>query len=74
MKAERLTLLVLVLILSGLFLGLGFFVFIIFKSDFLDWHTGRLTDLQVFKDVILLGWWLALFSLIKYIYKQFRQK
>ncbi len=71
---EHLTSLILLAVLSFIFLVLGFFVFIIFKSDWLDFRTGRLEDLQIFKDVILLGWWLALFSLIKYIYKQYRRK
>lgn len=74
MKRERLTSLVLLATLSFIFLVLGFFVFIVFKSDWLDFRSGRLDGLQVFKDAILLGWWLALFSLIKYIYKQNQRK
>jgi len=74
MKRERLTTLILLLILSFIFLVLAFYVFIIFKSDYLDYRAGSLDVLQLFKDAILFGWWMALFSLIKYIYKQDRLK
>lgn len=73
MKKDKLISLTLIIILSFIFIVLGFFVFIIFKADYLDFISNRLDGLQIFKDAILLGWWLTLFSLIKYIYKQYRQ-
>jgi len=74
MSKERTISLVLISVLSFIFLVLGIFVFIVFKSDYLDFRSGRLDNLQIFKDAILLGWWLVLFSLIKYIYKQSRSQ
>lgn len=74
MSKERTISLVLISVLSFIFLVLGIFVFIVFKSDYLDFRAGRLDNLQIFKDAILLGWWLVLFSLIKYIYKQSRSQ
>ncbi len=74
MSKERTISLILISVLSFIFLVLGIFVFIVFKSDYLDFRAGRLDNLQIFKDAILLGWWLVLFSLIKYIYKQSRSQ
>ena len=74
MSKERTISLVLISVLSFIFLVLGIFVFIVFKADYLDFRAGRLDSLQIFKDAILLGWWLVLFSLIKYIYKQSRSQ
>jgi hypothetical protein len=74
MSKEKTISLVLISVLSFIFLVLGIFVFIVFKADYLDFRAGRLDNLQIFKDAILLGWWLVLFSLIKYIYKQSRSQ
>lgn len=74
MSKEKTINIILLSVLSFIFLVLGIFVFIVFKADYLDFRAGRLDNLQIFKDAILLGWWLVLFSLIKYIYKQSRSQ
>jgi len=74
MKKEELIRIILISVLSFLFVVLGVFVFIIVQADWAEYKLGRLDGLQIFKDAIFIGWWAALFSLIKYIYKQNRRK
>lgn len=70
MKKDKLAGIILISVLSFIFLVLSFFAFIVIKADYLDFRAGRLDVLRAFKDAIMLGWWSALFFLIKHIYKQ----
>ncbi len=60
-------------LLTGLFIVLSFFIFIILKSDIIDIKLNRIDTIILLKDLVVFIFWLCLIPAILFCIKQYKK-